>query len=278
VVAGADLAVRMAPDDFAIGGTGVVDWVRRSADIVGRYYGRFPVRSLTVEVSSSGGAAVRQGKAFPEDPPVIRIKLGRDVSAAALYEDWVLPHEMIHLALPGLGDDHLWLAEVLATYVEGIARVQAGNMTELALWEEYVHAMPKGLPAAGDAGLDRTHSWARTYWGGALFCFVADVTIRERTGNRAGLQDALRAIARESGGMTVAWPIGRVLAAGDAATGTHVLEELYESWRERPTAPNLPALWQRLGIEAAGNSVRLRDDAPAVAVRTAITHPPAGGA
>ena len=274
-VADADLTVAIAHDGFAIGGAGVVEWVRRSAIIVGRYYGRFPVRILTVEVTASTGAAVRQGKAFPSDPPVIRVTLGREVSAAALDDDWVLPHEMIHLALPELGDIHIWLAEGLATYVEGVARVQAGNMSELALWDEYVHAMPKGLPAVGDRGLDRTHTWGRTYWGGALWCLVADVTIRERSGNRAGLQDALRAIARDSGGVMVSWPIERVLAVGDAATGTRVLAELYESWRERPTAPDLAALWQRLGIEVAGDSIRLRSDGPAAAIRTAMTRPPA---
>ena len=274
-VAGADVTVTVAHDGFPFGGAGVVDWVRRSADIVGRYYGRFPVRTLAVEVTSSAGATVRQGKAFPADPPVIRVTLGREVSGATLTDDWVLPHEMIHLALPELADEHAWLAEGLATYVEGVARVQAGNMTETALWDEYVHAMPKGLPGAGDRGLDRTHTWGRTYWGGALFCLVADVTIRERTGNRAGLQDALRAIARDSGGMTARWPIGRVLAAGDAATGTRVLRELYDAWREQPAAPDLAALWQRLGVEVAGDSIRLSSEAPAAGIRAAITRPPA---
>ena len=54
--------------------------------------------------------------------------------------------------------------------------------------------MPKGLPAAGDRGLDYTPTWGRTYWGGALFCLLADIDIRKRTSNRFGLQDALRAI------------------------------------------------------------------------------------
>jgi len=34
------------------------------------------------------------------------------------------------------------------------------------------------LPAAGDRGLDFTPSWGRTYWGGALFCLLADIEIR----------------------------------------------------------------------------------------------------
>ena len=42
----------------------------------------------------------------------------------------------------------------------------------------------------GGFGLDNTHTWGRTYWGGAMFCLLADVEIRRRTHNRRGLQDA----------------------------------------------------------------------------------------
>jgi hypothetical protein len=41
--------------------------------------------------------------------PFIRLQLGRDVTADELRNDWVLVHEMVHLALPEVGDDHLWL-------------------------------------------------------------------------------------------------------------------------------------------------------------------------
>ena len=60
--------------------------------------------------------------------------------------------------------------------------------------------MPKGLPRAGEGGMDQSPSWGRTYWGGALYCLQADIAIREQTANRVGLQTALRAILKETGG------------------------------------------------------------------------------
>ena len=42
-----------------------------------------------------------------------------------------------------------------------------------------VRDMPKGLPQAGDEGLDNTDTWGRKYWGGAMFCLFADVEIRK---------------------------------------------------------------------------------------------------
>lgn len=105
-----------------------------------------------------------------------------------------------------------------ATYVEPIARVQVGQLTAEKIWRDMLQNMPKGLPAAGDQGLDNTHTWGRTYWGGALFYLQADVRIRERTGNRSGLQDALRAIVANGGNVEVSWDVRRTLAMGVAGS------------------------------------------------------------
>ncbi len=185
----------------------------------------------------------------------------------------MLVHEMIHLALPDVGREHSWLSEGISVYVEGIARAQAGNRTAEDVWTEQVHSMPKGLPQPGDRGLDNTHTWGRTYWGGALFCLEADVEIHRRTHNRFGLQDALRAVNRMSGGIVTDWSVERVFDAGDMAVGTPVLEELYTKMKDVPVAPDLASLWHQLGIEPQDKEMRLRDDAPLADVRKAIMKP-----
>src|SRR5215475_839952 len=107
-----------------------------------------------------------------------------------------------------------------------------------------------------------------------MFCLLADVDIRRRTGNRLGLQDALRAVLRASGGLAADWPIERVLRTGDAAVGTPALEELYQRMKDAPVTPDLMALWRELGVEPDGDSVRLSDAAPLAAVRHAIMRAP----
>ena len=134
--------------------------------------------------------------------------------------------------------------------------------------------MPRGLPQERDGGLDHTHTWGRTYWGGAMFCLLADVDIRRRTQLRFGLQQALRAVLHESGGLATDWPIERVLRTGDAAVGTRTLEELYAQMKDTPVAPDLMTLWRELGVLPEGDSVRLVDDAPLAAVRHAIMRAP----
>jgi hypothetical protein len=273
-VANAQLQLDFDPDAFAGGAPQILEWVRRSADIVAHYYGRFPTARVTVHLVPQPGAGVHGGKTFANPDAFIRVQLGREVTAQQLLADWVLVHEMTHLALPEAGEAHAWLSEGVATYVEGVARVQAGNRSEVDVWAEELHAMPRGLPESGDRGLDHTHTWGRTYWGGAMFCLLADVGIRRRTQLRLGLQDALRAILRESGGLATSWPIERVLRSGDAAVGGHTLEDLYAQMKDSAVTPDLMSLWRELGVVPEGNSVRLIDEAPLAPVRRAIMHAP----
>jgi len=273
-VDGADIHVELEPRAFRDGGDAVREWVRRSANIVTGYYARFPTTRLTVRVMAEAGEGVHGGKSFTNPEAFIRVQVGREVSGAQLLADWVLVHEMTHLALPDTGEAHAWLSEGIATYVEGVARVQAGNRAEADVWAEEIRQMPRGLPQADDRGLDHTHTWGRTYWGGAMYCLLADVEIRTHTHNRFGLQDALRAVARASGGLAADWPIARVLRTGDGAVGTTTLEDLYAQMKDRPVTPDLMKLWQQLGIEPAGSAVRLSDSAPLAEVRRAIMRAP----
>ena len=274
---GARLRVELSSDDFLAGSAVLLAWVRRSAAIVAAYYGGFPTPRATIELRAGPGAGVQGGSTYANPDALIRVRVGREVTAAQLESDWVMVHEMTHLALPDVGPEHTWLSEGLATYVEGIARVQAGNRAEEDVWAEELRQMPRGLPQTGDQGLDRTHTWGRTYWGGAMFCLMADVDIRGRTHGAKGLQDAVRAIVRASGGLSADWPIERVLSTGDRAVGTTSLEDLYARMKDSAYAPDLAALWRELGVTADGDTVRLTDDAPLAAVRHAImtgTKPP----
>jgi hypothetical protein len=250
-------------------------WIERSARIVADYYGRFPAPVL-LKIQAASGGGVHGGRTTNESGLLIQVSVGRDATAGELADDWVLVHEMVHLALPELGRRHHWLEEGLATYVEGIARAQFGNRDISDVWAEYRHSMPLGLPRTGEGGMDQTPTWGRTYWGGALYCLQADVAMREQTVNHAGLQTALRAILNETGGYRAERDIDEVLKIGDAATGTHVLQDLYREVKTTAMTPDLELLWTRLGVPQDPKSSAFDDHAPLAAIRIAITaRPPA---
>ena len=273
-VQGATLCVSIDDPTHGLPEQLLKDWIERSARIVADYYAGFPAPRVALRLEAAPGGGVRGGRTTNDSGLVIQITVGRAVSAEELAADWVLVHEMVHLALPELGRRHNWLAEGLATYVEGIARAQFGNRDITDVWAEYRHSMPKGLPQPGEGGMDETRTWARTYWGGALFCLQADVAIRERTGNRVGLQTALRAILQQTGGYRADREIDDVLWIGDSATGTRVLQDLYRDMKAAPLTPDLELLWRRLGIPQDPASQPFDDHAPLAAIRIAITRKP----
>lgn len=249
-------------------------WAQNAADAVVAYYGRYPVPHALLEIRSFDGRGVRGGRTFPLHGGLIRIAVGNETTEEDLTTDWMLTHEMVHLTFPSMPEEHHWIEEGIATYVEPIARIQAGQFNAPRMWFELVRDMPKGLPQAGDQGLDHTHTWGRTYWGGALFCFLADVEIRRKTQNKRGLEDALRGILDAGGDMREDWELEKALIIGDRATGTDVLMKLYERMRNSPTEVDLGALWKELGIREESGAVQFEDDAPLARIRKSITARP----
>ncbi|MEI9925010.1 MAG: hypothetical protein WDN50_17060 [Bradyrhizobium sp.] len=191
-VPGGVIHVGFAPGTIALPKEKVLDWVKISAKAVATYYGRFPVGALKLLIVPVDGPRVRGGTTWGYRGAAIRVMFGRDSSEDDLRRDWIMVHEMVHTALPDMPERYNWLSEGLAVYVEPIARVQAGDMGAREVWQAMMHDMPKGLPQAGDEGLDNTDTWGRKYWGGAMFCLLADIEIRKQTSNKFGLQDAMR--------------------------------------------------------------------------------------
>jgi hypothetical protein len=245
-------------------------WVQQAAAAITAYLGRFPVADVELLMIPAPGAGVRGGTTFGEPSPYVRVRLGVDTTAQQFHDDWVLVHEMVHLAVPRVPRRQAWLQEGLATYVEGIARTRAGQITVPRLWAAMASDMPQGQPAEGDRGLDHTPTWGRTYWGGAIFCLLADVRIRQRSGLKLGLEHALRGVLAAGGSYAVAWPIERILAVADAAVGQDTLSNLYARMKDSPAPTDLAALWRELGVVAEGTQARFHGDAPLAAVRVAI--------
>jgi hypothetical protein len=265
---GAPITIRFSEkvtDDFR---TLVEAWVHDAADAVLTVYGRYPVKQVTIEVQvTSGGRGVGGGRTF--DGRLIKVRVSSEVTRAILRSDWVMTHEMFHLGFPDTEAN--WLGEGLSTYMEPLARARAGQLGAEEVWGSMIDGFPKGLPAAGDQGLDKTPTWGRTYWGGALFWLLADIEIRRKSDNHKSLDDVLRAIAAEGGTGSSNWPEEKIFRRGDAAIGMPILEELHERLGAHSETTDLAALWRQLGISQNGHTVVFSDDAPLAGIRRALT-------
>jgi hypothetical protein len=247
----------------------VMEWVRRAAVAVTNYLGRYPVKELSLDVEAGGHGAVSHG--VTHGARDIEVRLGRRATAADLKGDWILTHEMFHLAFPTLEDRYLWMMEGLSDYLEPVARGRAGQLTPEEVWREFVEGLPQGLPAEGDRGLDNTFTRERIYWGGNLFWLLADVRIREKTNNRHSVDDAIRAILDDGGNGDAVWSLERVLKVGDEATHTTVLKDLHDELGPKPGTVDLDALWKRLGVKYNKGAITFDNSAPSAGIRIAIT-------
>jgi hypothetical protein len=268
-----DTTVRLAvaPQGLALTEAEAEAWLGASAGAVAKYYlGHLPARHALV-VIMQGSASSTRGETLGGGGPAVLVRAGDSVNANTTRDDWIVVHELLHANFPDLGRPHAWLSEGLATYIEPIARARIGQVDDQKFWRDLIEGLPQGLPEAGDQGLENTHTWGRTYWGGALYCLLADVTIRERTNNARSLDDVIRWIGKTGDVDDVHWEMQRFIAAGQQATGTEVLRELYESLAEKPGAVNLSELFTRLGVRLESSVVSFDDAAPLAKIRRSIT-------
>ena len=273
-VAGGRINVVFADDAPGLDRERVLRWVQKSARAMSTYFGTYPIRAYGLLIVSTTGDRIGHATTYGYHGSATRIDVGVDADERAFAEDWVLVHEMIHTALPDLPRRALWVQEGSATWIEPIARAQAGDLSVSEVWREAIDGMPKGVPPLGSGGLDGTHEWGRLYWGGATFWLEAEIAIYRQSGGRFLLCDALRAVNRESGGNSVDWSPEKMMAVGDTATGTTALTNLYQKFSSRAFDGRLADLFERLGVATdSSGGIRFDQGAELATLTRLITLP-----
>lgn len=266
-VGAAAIEVEVLASAYPQGAAEPLQWVRRAALAVADFYGKLPEPRVRLQMLATDGRAVGGGRVVVRDRPVIVLRVGTEATAEDLKRDWRLVHELVHLALPTLPRRHLWLSEGLATYVEPWVQVRTGWRKDQQVWEEWASNMPLGLPRAGDRGLDRTPTWARTYWGGALFCLSVDFTIRARSSGAHSLRSALRAVVERGGRISRQASIEQVFAMMQPPLAQAVCRQQYSLMKEAPHAVPLSDIWYELGVVQVADGLRLDGSAPRAELR-----------
>jgi hypothetical protein len=248
-------------------------WIGEAARAISAYFGRYPTRTYGLLVVTEPGARVGPATTYGYGGPATRIRVGVDTNEA-FARDWVLVHEMVHTALPDLPRAAEWLQEGSATWIEPIARAQAGELPVPEVWSEAIEGMPQGMRTPDAGGMDGTHEWGRLYWGGAIFWLEAEIAVYEQSRGRFLLRDCLRAINRSSGGNAARWSPEEMMRIGDGVTGTSALRSLHRQFASHGVEGSLSALFARLGVErSATGEVRFNPKAELADLTRRITLP-----
>ncbi len=246
------------------------EWISDAANATVPLFGRFPVDHATLfVVPARGEDEVVFGKVLSLAGASVVVVVGDQMQPTSRHRDWVLVHELFHLGFPTFRGEGRWLGEGLATYYEPILRARAGWMTEGEVFRQFARNMTRGQPTQSTtAGLSTREDLDTIYWGGALFCFVADVRIREETRGKKSLDDVVRATLAKGGDATRVWTVRDVIRLGDAVTGTTVLSDMYEKHANHGERIDLEGTLAALGVPQDGREVD--DSRPLAWVRHGI--------
>ena len=64
-----------------------------------------------IAIRGRRGGGIGGGRAIGTDQAVVNVSIGVDVTAEQLANDWVLIHEMIHVAFPTVPRNQHWIEE-----------------------------------------------------------------------------------------------------------------------------------------------------------------------
>ena len=153
----------------------ITEWVTTCARAVTSYYGHFPVKKVRIEIAVTDSDEVSGGMTYGYDTPVINLNVGNKTKTSDLAQDWILTHEMVHLSFPSVADEHHWIEEGIATYVEPIARAQIHQLTPESIWADVMENAPAACRSAATKGsITRTHGGEPT--GAARFSVLRRIS------------------------------------------------------------------------------------------------------
>jgi hypothetical protein len=249
-------------------------WVTDAARGVADFYGRPPsARTVVVLAPLPGLHGVAFGKMLPANAPGVIVLLGEHTSQKELHADWVLVHELFHVGTPSFLGEGKWYDEGLATYFEPLIRARLGWRAEADVWQEFVREMPRGLDAMTHRGLEHPDRYSDMYWGGAIFCLLADGRMRRDSGGGRGLEDGLRAVFEAGGVASEVWTLERTTEVTDRALGAPVLAELQAKFRDQGAPLDLAAVFRRFGVSLGPKGdVRFDKNAVQAALRRSLVY------
>src|SRR5580704_4438309 len=144
LIGGSRIDVTIESGKLKVSQADLLHWVQSAAEAIATYYGRYPVPHVAIRIIPIDGSGIRHGQTFGYDGGFIKIRVGSEAPASELAEDWMLTHEMVHLGFPSVAEEHHWIEEGIAVYVEPIARIEAKQMGAPQMWADLVRDLHQG--------------------------------------------------------------------------------------------------------------------------------------
>lgn len=260
-------------------------WLSDAAEMVAQLYGRFPVShaQLIVAPGAKGDEPTPWAYVVRGGAPAAHFFVNQRRPIQEFYDDWTAVHELSHMLLPYVVSEDVWLAEGVATFYQNVFRARAGRMSAEEAWEKFHAGFRRGREGAGGMTLTqatenmhRGGHYMRVYWEGTALMLLADVRLRQMTGNKQSLDSALTGLAECCLPSNEPWTARQLFSKLDEITGTTVFDELYQSHVASREFPDLSHAYRQLGLVAHDAQIGFLPDAAFANLRDAIMGPRSG--
>jgi hypothetical protein len=284
-IPGARLRVTIMQTEENIDLDPLYNWVRDTALTVNLAYGRFPnpdtsVVVLPVDSAWSQGDAVTFGRVVRDGGETIELFVNPKRPIAEFYDSWTATHEFSHLMMPYVSEEHRWIAEGFATYYQNVLMARAGRYTEQRAWQKLWEGFERGRQSRPEMSMNEASregiraATMKIYWSGAVIALMADAELRQHSHGEESLDAVLSRLQVCCLPSDHSWSGIEFFEKLDTLVDAPVFMPLYRRYANTAGFPEVRLLLEELGVDYERGTVRLRDDAAAADVRTAIMQTP----
>lgn len=261
---------------------GLDRWLAAAVDCVAQPWGgRFPIPRAQVVVVPSGPSRepVDFGHAYQSGGAAVVLDLASTARDSDLPLEWILVHELLHLAMPWIVGEDAWLGEGFVTYYQEVLRARAGAFGDAGPWQALEEGFQRGRSqpsvrtlAEDSRDMHARHAYYRVYWSGAALALRMDVTLQQSTRGRLSLDDALRLWSSAAFRARRGWRALDLLSETERALGVGGLVAPARAALAAAGFPAIDDLYARLGlsVDPRGRVALLERAGPARQLRSRI--------
>tara|TARA_R110002110_G_scaffold406421_1_gene626261 strand:+ start:62782 stop:63741 length:960 start_codon:yes stop_codon:yes gene_type:complete len=258
----------------------LADWVDFLADTLHQVYGYWPQQQWHVVINPTSG---RTGDPIPwaqvKRDPVHTVEFYTVASASAdeLRRAWTGYHELAHLLIPYRGWGDAWFSEGLASYYQNVLQARAGLLSEQQMWQKLYEGYIRGVQQSQFNGIElhtvsdnmrSNGGFMRVYWSGAWYFLTADAQLRQQSGGRTTLDDAIKKLNQCCSRERLSVP--QMVRKLDQLNGSDLFVPLYEKTRTTTETPDFLPVMQSMGVIVNEGRVQLLGNRQQASLRRQI--------
>lgn len=261
----------------------LADWAATVADDVAESYGGLPNPSphvLIVPVGGSrNGSPVRFGRVIRDGGESVEFFVNHYARIDRFYDDWTATHEYSHLLFPYVRQNHRWISEGFAQYLQNVLLARAGRYTPERAWQKLYEGFERGRRSRPDlspnaaAARGTRSATMKVYWSGAVLALAADLELRRSSGGQQSLDTVIVALGDCCLPSVRSWSGTELLEKLDELAGRAVFMPLYRQYGDTAGFPDYAPLFAELGLSVNRGRVVPGREVVQAALRDAILAP-----